>query len=198
MQKQKWQHPFFLGLCILFISFFFTALKIKTSNLLPGYDSPEVSVSGSLWNMAMGSNLDLNISIPVELKRYELREIERVERFLVTPRFAGVYFLVVLILLAWGFILFFVYKVLPQRKIKVLSVSIAAVFTLFVLMVVYEYIHYNNLIKKIEDSYRFSETTKIVPQLGMWIFIAGLITLFIGSFSDYRPKVHIARPAYQP
>jgi hypothetical protein len=198
MQNQKWQHPFFLGLVVIFLSFFFTVVRITPKAPL-GNDDPGISVSlrFSMWDMAWGNDVKMKMNTFRELDSYSRRELAKVNRILSVPRVAGVYFTIILMLMAWGFITFAAYDSMRTTNIKAICCGIAGVFLLFLLVVCYEVWHYRSIINERDNgSYGLNDVVAIKPHIGLVFFIAGNILLFLGAFSNWRPNLKLK--AYPP
>jgi hypothetical protein len=188
------QTLFFAGLCVIFLSFFFTFFKSKTNR--DESMSPQVTLTGFQATLGLSPTVTFPYTGDREkMSRYERRQMDEQTNSFLTPRVIGVYFLMTLLLTAWGIAAWLANGHNGRYSRPATAWPLLAVLILMFLTITLDMGH----LKQAMGRY---DRTRLWDVLGMgigfWLYFIGLILTFVGAFIQHPAPLYTPGPAYRP
>jgi hypothetical protein len=182
----KLTHPFFIGLAIMFISFFFTFYKVSPKS--QDYEEKTgVTVSASMLDAAFGNNLTVKYERRGEYDRFDLMEMGAASSFLGIPKVLGINFLIILILMVWAVMNFFFNDNMTAGNRQMLVTGMGISFFLFFLIIIWDINYYRGVANDIgEFEGRVRDYVSFVPVFGFFLFVGGWLVSMYGAFMQRR------------
>jgi hypothetical protein len=184
---ERMKTPFFAGLVLILLSFFFTFFKSKIK-----YDEDErmkvqVSLSGfqAAFGTAPGVHFDFRKSRGDNDYDFGEGLLTSQTKRAVTPRIIGVYFLAVLLLTAWGAAAWLHNGRGGYYNPIATAWAILGVAFVMYLMIGFDISHVRKIIGR---DFQISFWKYVSPGAGLWIFLGGLALTFVGAYRQDPPK----------
>lgn len=187
----KLTHPFFIGLVIIFISFFFTFYKIRPNQRqMEDYEemrTANVSMSASMWDAAFANSPTINTGTDRRSRRGLGMNEMMVANYLTIPKLFGINFLVILLLVAWAGVNFIFNNNMTVSNRQMLTVGIGAAFLLFFVILIWDVNYYRKVTNEMGIfEGRVRDFVSFTPVFGFFLFIGGWLASMYGAFIQRR------------
>jgi hypothetical protein len=183
----KLTHTYFIGLVIIFLSFFFTFYKLAPKQI--DYEEIQgIRVSASMWDAAMGSTPSIKFENQSEGRYGGFGFIGMSAMRLVTiPKFLGINFLIILILAVWALMNFLFNENMTDRNRQSLIGGIGISFILFFLILIWDINYYRSVINDTGlFKGRLRDLVALTPAFGFFLFLGGWMAAMYGAFFQRR------------
>jgi hypothetical protein len=188
----KLTHPFFIGLVIIFISFFFTFYKIRPNQRqMEDYEemraSSNISVSASMWDAAFANSPTINTGMDKRTRRSLGINEMMIANYFTIPKLFGINFLVILILVTWAAVNFIFNNNMTVSNRQMLTVGIGAAFLLFFVILIWDINYYRKVANDMGSfEGKVRDFVSFTPVFGFFLFVGGWLASMYGAFVQKR------------
>lgn len=179
-------HPFFIGLAIMFLSFFFTFYKVSPK--AQDYEERSgVTVSASMFDAAFGNKPTIKWERGRERNGFELAEMSGAAKILGIPKVLGINFLIILLLLIWAVMNFLFNDKMTVSNQRMLITGMGISFLLFFLVLIWDINYYRGVLNEAEQfEGRVRDYVSFIPVFGCFVFVGGWLVSMYGAFFQRR------------
>jgi hypothetical protein len=178
----KLTHPFFIGLAIMFLSFFFTFYKVSPK--AQDYeDRSGVTVSASMFDAAFGNKPTIKFEGGRGRNGFDIADMSGAAKILGIPKMLGVNFLVILLLLVWAVMNFLFNDNMTVGNRRMLITGMGISFLLFFLVLIWDINYYRGVLSDMgQFEGRVRDYVSFLPVFGFFAFVGGWLVSMYGAF----------------
>lgn len=182
----KLTHPFFIGLALMFLSFFFTFYKV-TPKVQDYEDRTGVTVSASMFDAAFGNKPTIKWERGRGYNRFDMAEMSGAAKILGIPKMLGINFLIILLLLTWGVMNFLFNDNMTIGNRRMLITGMGISFLLFFLVLIWDINYYRRVGNDMgQFEGRVRDYVSFIPVFGFFAFVGGWLVAMYGAFFQRR------------